>query len=161
MNSIIWISMIPAVIVMLVVPLLGHIPQEKIDKFKENFKKFFNLKISWFKMVFSLSFAILGFIIMNNEIGGKIGGAILFFLIGLSISIGLSKLLDKIPNSIISNILKLVLCILLLIFAFTRSYGTYKNPYDDVFNKDPNKWTDEEKDYVNDFFEWHSNHYDD
>lgn len=126
-------------------------------------KEFFTKKIQkiWFKVIFSLSSAILGFIIMNNEIGGKIGGAILFFVIGLFASIGLNKLFDKIPNSIISNILKLILCILLLIFAFTRTYGTYKDPYGDVWDKDPNNWTDQEEDYVNDFFEWQHDYYDD
>lgn len=161
MGTIIIISMIPAAIIMLAIPLLDHIPNDKMKKIKENFKNFFNLKKSWFKIVFSLSSAILGFIIMNNEIGGKIGGAILLFVIGLFASIGLNKLFDKIPNSIISNILKLILCILLLIFAFTRTYGTYKDPYGDVWDKDPNNWTDQEEDYVNDFFEWQHDYYDD
>ena len=30
--------------------------------------------------------------------------------------------------------------------------------FDDVFDKDSNKWTDEEKDYVNDLFDWMGKH---
>ncbi len=39
---------------------------------------------------------------------------------------------------------------------FSGGFGSNDN-YDDVFEKDPNSWTDEEQDYVNDFFEWMGN----
>ncbi|HCI59462.1 MAG TPA: hypothetical protein DE313_01445 [Ruminococcus sp.] len=52
-----------------------------------------------------------------------------------------------------------VLFLVFCIFGCNSSSNSYKNKYKDVFNKDPNTWSEDEKDYVNDFFEWHDNEY--
>lgn len=46
------------------------------------------------------------------------------------------------------------LCIAIVISLNTSSSNESKNKYDDVFKKDPNTWTEDEKEYVNDLFEW-------
>ncbi|MBE6587652.1 MAG: hypothetical protein E7647_04465 [Ruminococcaceae bacterium] len=48
-------------------------------------------------------------------------------------------------------VLMLVLYAVAMIASDTTSYY---DKYDDVFQKDPNTWTEDEKQYVNDFFEW-------
>ena len=47
--------------------------------------------------------------------------------------------------------------VILVLIAWLFSFGSSsvsKNKYDDVFEKDPNTWSEDEKEYVNDFFEW-------
>ena len=49
-----------------------------------------------------------------------------------------------------------LLLIIFTIFILTLALGACgdDDKYDDVFNKDPNTWTEDEKDYVDGFFEW-------
>ncbi len=55
--------------------------------------------------------------------------------------------------------MKRIISLLLVIFTifiltFALSACGEDDKYDDVFKKDPNTWTDDEKDYVDGFFEW-------
>ncbi len=56
----------------------------------------------------------------------------------------------------VRNICIAVLCFIIIAFLFVQctSGGSRKNEYDNVFNKDPNTWTESEKNYVNNFFDW-------
>lgn len=110
----------------------------------------------FFKFTFSLCAAILGFIALENGIGGKIFGSIIMFALGWGIAWILEIFTKKIKIKTIRIIVEIILCLLLGIFAVTREYGHYQPPkskYEDVFKKNPNDWTDDEKEYVNDFFE--------
>lgn len=56
----------------------------------------------------------------------------------------------------------LVIMMIAGVFAFactTESKGS-KNDSKDPFDKNPNNWTQEDKDYVNNFFEWQHDYYD-
>lgn len=49
----------------------------------------------------------------------------------------------------------IIIVVILLIVAWAMAGGTGgSNTYDDVFDKDPNEWTEDEEQYVNDLFEW-------
>ena len=55
---------------------------------------------------------------------------------------------------------------LLFVFCVSNFFGmkfvsrpSYYDKYDDVFDKNPNEWTDDEKEYVDDFFEWQHDYY--
>lgn len=64
----------------------------------------------------------------------------------------------------IKNVFSITIIILAIvgvfIIGFLISDGN-SNKHDDVWDKDPNTWTDQEEDYVNDFFEWQHDYYDD
>lgn len=66
--------------------------------------------------------------------------------------------LDKVTNNLLMGCgCFSVIAIIILIFgAFFASCVVDSNDYDhsDVFEKDPNTWTEDEKDYVNDFFDF-------
>lgn len=54
----------------------------------------------------------------------------------------------------------------ILLFAMLTLFGVNfswsskpNNDYDDVWDKNPNTWSDEEEEYVNDFFEWQQDYY--
>lgn len=59
---------------------------------------------------------------------------------------------------IISAIIIAIVLIALVVSSFNEGLSRPSNndrpTYDDVFDKDPNNWTDEEKEYVDDFFGW-------
>ena len=107
-------------------------------------------KKHWFKVIFSLCSAVLGFIIMNNKIGGKIMGAILFFTLGWIISLFVTSLLKKISSKTLVIILQIILCLLLGAFAITREYVNYHTPtkkYYDKYGKP--HYSEEERDEAN------------
>ena len=86
-------------------------------------------------------------------------GIAVFISLMLLISIGVA-LKDSISSkspSIKKDILSYISLIIVLIFILclcVNCSGNSDNPYKDVFNKDPNTWTDDEKEYVNDFSKW-------
>ena len=43
---------------------------------------------------------------------------------------------------------------IMLAFASCSNSSNDDNEFEDVFNKNPNTWTDKEKDHVNSLFEW-------
>lgn len=139
MNSIVWISAIPAFIIIILVNMAPHIPT---GFFKNN----------WFKIAFASCSAFLIFWLVDDVMFWKILGAAFGFIAGWLVAKLFNKILSPIKSTAFSNTIKIILCILVVIFAFTQDYGrrTYENLYDDVFDKDPNDWTDGEKDYVND-----------
>ncbi len=49
----------------------------------------------------------------------------------------------------------------LFCFGLKFEWSSGKDKYDDVFDKDPNSWSSDEKEYVNDFFKWQHEHYSD
>ena len=98
----------------------------------------------WFKIIFSLCAAILGFIIMNNKIGGKIMGAILFFAMGLGFAWILNSWIKMIKNKTVIIILEVVLCVLLGIFTVTREYVTYHAPTKKYYDKYGNSYYNKE-----------------
>ena len=157
MGAVFLISMIPVIFILVGLPLLQNIPKDKMQKFKESIKNFFNLKKSWFKIVFALSSAILGFTVLNNEIGGKIMGAILFFVIGLGISWVLDFWINKIKSKTIIIILEVLLCVLLLFFTVTREFVQYHEPsrkyYDNHGNVHYSEEERDEQNFVNDMYE--------
>lgn len=59
---------------------------------------------------------------------------------------------------IISAIIIGIALIALVVTSFNEGLSKTSNndrpTYDDVFGKDPNDWTDEDKEYVDDLFEW-------
>ncbi|MBO4950234.1 MAG: hypothetical protein J6E38_04355 [Clostridia bacterium] len=52
----------------------------------------------------------------------------------------------------------LVLGVIVLI-STSESADSNSGRYDDVFKKNPNEWTEDEEEYVNDFFEWQAKNY--
>jgi hypothetical protein len=44
--------------------------------------------------------------------------------------------------------------IIFIILVVTAGVVSSSNKYDNVFNKNPNSWSNDEKEYVNGFFEW-------
>ncbi|MDO4280901.1 MAG: hypothetical protein Q4C56_04665 [Peptococcaceae bacterium] len=52
-----------------------------------------------------------------------------------------------------------VLILFMIIGGLSECTGSSHNKYDGVFEKDPNTWTDDEKRYVDDFFEWQEDTY--
>lgn len=63
----------------------------------------------------------------------------------------ISKKENAFWNTIYVGVLLAIIIGIVLLFKSCTSSG---NDYSDVFSKDPNTWTDEEKDYVNDFADW-------
>lgn len=59
---------------------------------------------------------------------------------------------------IVLTISILLITILPPILRSSKKSSIPKDPYDYVWEKDPNTWTEKEKDYVNDFFEWQEEH---
>ena len=55
---------------------------------------------------------------------------------------------------VIAFIAMIGLTVLLFVQCTNCANSPPKSKYEDVFKKDPNKWTQDEKDYVNDFFDW-------
>lgn len=51
----------------------------------------------------------------------------------------------------IGIILVAILVVYIIVNIVTSSPS---NPYEDIWDKDPNTWSDEEKEYVDDFFDW-------
>lgn len=52
-------------------------------------------------------------------------------------------------------VVAIILIIVFCVFALKGcSSGSRSNDVKDAFNKDPNSWTQKDKDTVNDFFEW-------
>ena len=143
MSKIMWISMIPACVIYLLVVMSPHIPA---GFFKNN----------WFKVSFASCSAFFFFWIIDEATFWKLLGAAMGFGFGWLVSKLWEKLLNIIKKTTVVNVIKIILCVLLILLAFIVGYGrrTYKSPYDDVFDKNPNHWTDDEKDHVNDFFEW-------
>lgn len=119
----------------------------------------FNIKVHWFHIAFSIMSGVLGFIIVDLEIGWKIAIGIVFLIVGWFVAMFLNYIIRRfVKNNTIIIIICIIICVLMGVFAVTREYGEYiyKDPYEDVWDKDPNKWTEDEKDYVNDFWEWES-----
>ena len=60
------------------------------------------------------------------------------------------------------SFLSVLIACVIFIAAFVISnidlIGTEKDPFKDTFNKDPNEWTEDEEEYVNDLFEWIDKH---
>lgn len=69
---------------------------------------------------------------------------------------GLFGLPPKMLLTIVISVVVIVLAVGCFGLLFSGGFGSNDN-FDDVFEKDPNSWMDEEKDYVNDFFEWMGN----
>ncbi len=63
--------------------------------------------------------------------------------------------------------ISLIMIALIFIFVMPRFFGTTKyswsgeDKYSDVFDKDPNSWSKDEKEYVNDFSKWQHEYYSD
>lgn len=54
----------------------------------------------------------------------------------------------------------ITICIILLInLIFIASLGSEKKE-NNAFQKNPNSWSDKDKEQVNDFFDWHHDYYD-
>ena len=111
--------------------------------------------INWFKYAFPMSVAFLIFWIVDDLVFWKILGAVIAFGFGFIVSKWLGKTFDKTKHKTALTAIKIFLCIFPILLAIVIGYGSksYDNPYKDVFDKNPNKWTDDEKDYVDDFFE--------
>ena len=62
---------------------------------------------------------------------------------------------EKKESRITWGCLGVIIIVIIFIFvACSMSSENKKHQYDDVFNKNPNNWSDDEKDYVNDLFDW-------
>ncbi len=86
-----------------------------------------------FHFIFALIAGVLGFIIMNNGIGGKIGGALLFFFLGLPIAWLLDVAITWLfRNRVLIIIIQIILLIVFSCFAVTRNYGTASRGGDGV-----------------------------
>lgn len=59
----------------------------------------------------------------------------------------------KSATDFLFDVIFVVVVLLVLLFVF-RSCRNNDNKYEDVFNKDPNTWTEEEEDYVNNLYEF-------
>lgn len=137
---------------------IGDLPQ------KEKYKKFENFffKLSLVTIAVSLLFAIL-----VSVIWGLIIGAVSFFVFSLIGSymdddVNWAKTVEARKKAITKGRLYSALSVFIVGAVFVVAlmisnidwFGSNSNKFDDVFNKDPNTWTDEEEDYVNDFFDW-------
>jgi hypothetical protein len=131
---------------------------------KEKYQKFENFffKLSLVTVAVSILFAFL-----VSVLWGLIIGVVSFFafsLVGgyLDDDVNWAKSDDARKQAIKKGKLYSALSVFIVgavfLFAMMLSsidlFGSSSNQFDDVFNKDPNTWTDEEKDYVNDFFDW-------
>jgi len=61
------------------------------------------------------------------------------------------------------TVISVLVLVVFILSIFTFIFGdmpSKKNQYDDVFDKDPNKWTEDEKRYVDDLFDWIGEHED-
>lgn len=47
-----------------------------------------------------------------------------------------------------------IIAVILFIVVGCTISSNQDDPFDDVFNKNPNNWSDSEKEYVNDLFDW-------
>lgn len=50
--------------------------------------------------------------------------------------------------------ISIIIISLIIIFSLGNVFDLRNKKYDDVFEKDPNTWTEDEKEYVDEFFEW-------
>ena len=80
---------------------------------------------NWFKFVFSLFTAVLGFTIANNETAGKIASAVIFFLMGWLVSWILQIILRNIKIKTVVIVIEIILCVLVAVFAFSRDFVDY------------------------------------
>ena len=48
----------------------------------------------------------------------------------------------------------IIITVIVIIISFVGMAYENKHRYDNVFNKDPNTWTEDDEDYVNNFFDW-------
>lgn len=136
-----------------IILLISHCQIHNINPIKSSFSF---LKKHWFKNLFSLCAAVLGFFIMNNKIGGKIIGAILFFAIGWGIAWVLDFWIKKIKSKTIIIILEILLCVLLGFFAITREFVNYHAPsrkyYDNHGNVHYSEEERDEQNFINDMY---------
>ncbi len=95
----------------------------------------FSWRIDWFRLLFSLSTAIIGFFIMNNKIGGKIGGAVLFMVMGWITACILDFLIKHIRSKSITVVLKIILCILIGLSIFKIDFVEYHAPRQKYYDK--------------------------
>ena len=60
-------------------------------------------------------------------------------------------------NSIILKVGAAITIVLIILFVIVScsSKSSYEKIGDTVWDKDPNSWSEEEKDYVNDFYNWY------
>ncbi len=66
-----------------------------------------------------------------------------------------STIIKEVNKKVIfTSILSVVLVIIAFAILMSSITGGGNSEFDDVFNKDPNNWSDDEKDYVNDLFDW-------
>ena len=124
--------------------IFGYLHWDKIKKFLSNHR---------FQIAFSLCAAILGFFIMNNQIGGKILGAALFFGIGWLVASVLMAGIKKINNKALAILLEVILVLLMIFFAITRSYVRYHRTekyYDRYGNV---HYTDDARDKANERYD--------
>lgn len=128
-------------------------------------------------VIFAILFAIIGFMIMNNKIGGKIMGAILFIGIGLLIAFIVDLIINftytfiymttkKEDNaevaykayrkSSVAFIIKIVLCVLLAILTLSVEFNEYHAPrrkyYDNHGNVHYSEEKRDEQNFINDMY---------
>ena len=76
----------------------------------------------------------------------------------LTIDAGYEDKRQKKNLTILCTALAVLLVIVFLLIKMIAGTSFYKKDkdreFDDVFNKDPNNWSEEEKEYVNDLFDW-------
>lgn len=84
----------------------------------------------------------------------------MFAIMGFGCSKLIMGCLKLIRNNKIMIFVEIVILTLFAIFTFTRGNNTPKYESSNPFSKDPNKWTEKDKDYVNNFFEWQHDYYD-
>ena len=60
-------------------------------------------------------------------------------------------LINAIKKSIIPSV---IIAVALLILLISLLDSDKKSQFEEIFSKDPNTWSENEKEYVDDFFEW-------
>ena len=60
-------------------------------------------------------------------------------------------LINAIKKSVIPSV---IIAVALLILLTSLLDSDEKSQFESIFNKDPNSWSEDEEEYVNDFFEW-------
>ena len=128
-------------------------------------KKGFKKSILYLVLSIAVMFVAFCFKTEDSELTSRIiiGVPSVFMTIGgifYAIIMGVDDIKQRM-NGLKIIVVSVVLFLILGLFGLNFTWNNRtENKYDDVWDKNPNNWTDDEKEYVNDFFEWQQDYYD-
>lgn len=121
-----------------------------------------SMGIGWWSLIFAILCGVTGYLIATDSNIGRILVGIIFAVLGfgafiitqgLILSHAEKKYVKLSKQRIIFTVTSIILCgIMFCVMISSIGVGgtpLKTSPYDDVFRKDPNKWTQSEKDHVN------------